>query len=401
MDLIWVNFAEMKLLIKTFAGLEEVLAQEIQELGGTSVILKKRGVSCEGNIAFLYKANLCLHTALRVLVPVYEFKAKNEKELYNQIKNFDWSRFLGLNQTFAIDNTIFSTYFPHAKFAALKMKDAIADQYREKHDQRPSVDTENPDVLFNLHGYNENFTVSLDSSGQPLNQRGYRGNGHAAPLNEVLAAGLIRLSGWNASQPLVDPFCGTGTILIEAAMIATKTPPQLLRESFGFKTWNSFEPIIWNRVKAEVRSGIRKTPLYIYGSDIDPKAIDMAKQSLKKLALRADIRLSVGSFDSHLPKHREGMIITNPPYGERIGTNVEELYNQFGHTLKHTYSGYDAWIISSSKAALKQLRLKPQERILMYNGKLDCEFCHYPLYQGSLEMEENSDATESDAGEGH
>jgi len=373
----------MKLLIKTLAGLEDVLMEEVKELGGESIIKRKRAVECVGNLPFMYKANLCLHTALKVLVPVYEFRAKNERELYDKIRCHDWSQYLSVHQTFAIDNTVFSEYFSHSKFAALKMKDAIADQFRDKYDMRPSVDTEKPDVLFNLHGYQENFTVSLDSSGEPLNQRGYRGKGHAAPLNEVLAAGLVKLAGWDASKPLVDPFCGTGTILIEAAMMATKTPPQLIRENFGFRTWNNFQPLMWNRIKAEMRSQIRKIPLSIYGGDIDPNAIMQAKRSMKLLAMRGDITFREVSFDGNLPKNKTGMVITNPPYGERIGTDIESLYEKIGDVLKNSFSGYDAWLISSNKSALRKLGLKDAERILLFNGKLDCEFCHYPMYEGS------------------
>ncbi|MDH5610720.1 MAG: THUMP domain-containing protein [Cyclobacteriaceae bacterium] len=375
----------MKITIKTLHGLEAVLAREVESLGGDNIKVANRAVHCEGNLAFLYKVNYQLRTALKVLVPVHTFTARNDQQLYDQIKAFDWSQYLEKHQTFAIDSTIFSEYFKHTKFAALKMKDAVVDQFRDKYGQRPSIDTDSPDVLLNLHGYQDQFTVSLDSSGESLNRRGYRGKGHDAPLNEVLAAGMLGLSGWDPSLPLIDPFCGTGTLLIEAAMMAMGLPPQTLRETFGFKTWKSFQPMIWTRVKADAHAQVRKKSLMISGGDIDPKAISMARQSLKSLKIRDMVTLREISFEKHFPKTRSGFVITNPPYGERIGTNVESLYEAFGDTLKQHYAGFDAWIISSNKPALRKIGLKDSQRIELYNGKLDCEFCKYDLYAGAKE----------------
>ena len=378
----------LKIVIKTLHGLEEVLMKEVELLGGQNIKKRKRAVECEGKLPFLYEANLNLRTALRILVPVYEFTARNETELYNQVKSFDWSQFLDVRQTFAIDNTIFSEYFTHSKYTALKMKDAIADQFREKFDLRPSVDVEKPDILFNLHAYQDKFTISLDSSGRLLNQRGYREPGHQAPLNEVMAAGLLQLAGWNKSIPLVDPMCGTGTIIIEAVLMGLNIPPQINQKEFGFKNWNNFQPMMWNRIRAESQGKIRSAPLMISGGDIDGHAVALAKGALKKLRMGRDVQIRQVAFEDFIPKFQTGMIITNPPYGERIGEEVDSLYKKLGDSFKNNFSGFDAWVLSSNIPALKQLHLKPSEKMALFNGALQVQFCKYNLQEGAYLEEE-------------
>lgn len=377
----------MKILIKTLQGLEEVLMKEVELLGGQNIKKRKRAVECEGKLPFLYEANLNLRTALRILVPVYEFTACNGTELYNQVKIFDWSQFLDISQTYAIDNTIFSEYFTHSKYAALKMKDAIADQFREKFDLRPSVNTEKPDILFNLHAYQDKFTISLDSSGRLLNQRGYRERGHQAPLNEVMAAGLLKLANWNKSIPLIDPMCGTGTIIIEAVLMGLNIPPQLNQDEFSFKNWNNFQPLMWNRIKAEAKSKIRSAPLMITGGDIDGNAVVLAKRALKKLRMGRDVRIKHIAFENFIPNFQRGIIITNPPYGKRIGEEVDNLYKKIGDTFKKKFSGFNAWILSSNVSALKNLHLKPSEKIDLFNGALKVKFCKYNLKEGKYREE--------------
>ena len=378
----------LKIVIKTLHGLEEVLMKEVELLGGQNIKKRKRAVECEGKLPFLYEANLNLRTALRILVPVYEFTARNETELYNQVKSFDWSQFLDVRQTFAIDNTIFSEYFTHSKYTALKMKDAIADQFREKFNLRPSVDIEKPDILFNLHGYQDKFIISLDSSGRLLNQRGYREPGHQAPLNEVMAAGLLQLAGWNKSIPLVDPMCGTGTIIIEAVLMGLNIPPQINQKEFGFKNWNNFQPMMWNRIRAESQGKIRSAPLMISGGDIDGHAVALAKGALKKLRMGRDVQIRQVAFEDFIPKFQTGMIITNPPYGERIGEDVDNLYKKLGDSFKNNFSGFDAWILSSNVPALKQLHLKSSEKMALFNGALQVQFCKYNLQEGAYLEEE-------------
>ena len=372
----------MKIVIKTLQGLEEILMKEVELLGGQNIKKRKRAVECEGKLPFLYEANLNLRTALRILVPVYEFTACNGTELYNKVKIFDWSQFLDISQTYAINNTIFSEYFTHSKYAALKMKDAIADQFQERFDLRPSVNTDKPDILFNLHAYQDKFTISLDSSGRLLNQRGYRERGHQAPLNEVMAAGLLKLANWNKSIPLIDPMCGTGTIIIEAVLMGLNIPPQLNQNEFGFKNWNNFQPVMWNRIKAEAQSKIRSTPLMITGGDIDGDAVALAKRALKKLRMGRDVQIKNIAFENFIPKFQRGMIITNPPYGERIGEEVDNLYKKIGDTFKKNFSGFNAWVLSSNISALKKLHLKPSEKMALFNGALQVQFCKYNLKEG-------------------
>jgi len=375
----------LKFLVKTLHNLEKVLAKELEDLGAKNVRTIKRAVTCEGDIRMLYSINYNARTALRVLVPIYSFQAKSEKELYDQIKKFDWSQYMDVHQTFAIDNSVFSDFFRHSKFATLKMKDAMADQFREKYGRRPSVDPKTPEVKFDLHGWKERFTVSLDSSGDPLNQRGYREHGHPAPLNEVLAAGMVQLARWDRKTPLLDPMCGTGTLLIEAAMYAVNMPPQYLRKSFGFRGWKNFNPMIWNRVKIESDGEMRNKPLQISGGDVDAKAVSLANKSLKKLGLKQQVNIRQVEFEKHRPGTPDGMIVTNPPYGERIGGDQDILafYKTISDLLKQNFSGFEAWVLSSNFEALKHLKLSPSRKIPLLNGKLECSFQEYKLYRGA------------------
>lgn len=370
----------MKITIKTLFGFEEILAEEVRALGGEKIEKITRGVKCEGNPAFLYRANLSLRTAMKILVPIYTFHARDEKQLYDKMMEFDWSNFLDVDQTFAIDPVIFSEVFTHSKYVGLKAKDAMVDQYRNKYRRRPSIDTEKPDVLFNVHCANDFFTISMDSSGAALNQRGYREDGHRAPMNEVLAAGMVMLSGWDKKTPLVDPMCGSGTILTEAAMIAMNMGPNLKRKEFGFRTWPEYSPILFNNVKTEELNKMRKPSMDLTGIDIDDGAITLARKALGKIGLRREVRIKTMDFREFKPINDSGMIITNPPYGERIGDDILEFYKTMGDAFKQNFAGYDAWLISSNKQALKQIGLKDSERIKLYNGKLECDFCKYELY---------------------
>lgn len=370
----------MKLTIKTLHGFEDILAREVVTLGGENIEIITRGVKCEGNPAFLYRANLSLRTAMKILVPIYTFHASNEKQLYDRIMEFDWSNFLDVDQTFAIDPVVFSEVFTHSKFVGLKAKDAMVDQFRNKYRRRPSVSKDAPDVLFNLHCANDFFTVSMDSSGAALNQRGYREEGHRAPMNEVLAAGMLTLSGWDKKTPLVDPMCGSGTILTEAAMMAMNMGPNLKRKEFGFRTWPEYSPILFNNVRNEELNKIRKPSMDLTGIDIDENAVQLTRKALGKIGLRREVRIKTMDFMDFKPINDKGIIVTNPPYGERIGDDILEFYKSMGDALKQNFVGYDAWLISSNKQALRQIGLKDTERITLYNGKLECDFCKYELY---------------------
>ncbi|WP_421889734.1 THUMP domain-containing class I SAM-dependent RNA methyltransferase [Marinoscillum sp.] len=376
----------MKIHIKTLFGLEEILAEEVRKIGGQNVELQKRSVSCEGDMHFLYSANLNLRTALKVLVPVYHFTARTEQQLYDQVMKHDWSRYLNNNQTFAIDNTVFSEFFRHSQYAALKTKDAIVDQFRNRTGKRPSVDIKAPDIQFDLYGFKDQFTISLDSSGDTLNRRGYREPGHEAPLNEVLGAGLLYLAGWNKSIPLIDPMCGTGTILIEAAMMGQNIPPQINRHDFGFKNWSNFHPTVWNQVVSEGKAGIRKAQLNITGGDIDGDAVLMVNKSLRKFKLSDSVTVTRQDVRDHRPKTPDGMIICNPPYGERIGReNTNDFYKAIGDVLKNNFAGFDAWLMSSNMEAFKHIKLRASKKIVLFNGPLECKFQKYEMYRGSKE----------------
>lgn len=366
--------------------MEELLAEEVKDLGGQNVQVHKRSVACEGDLAFLYKANYNLRLALKILVPVYEFQARNEQQLYDQVMKHDWSKYLKLDQTFAIDNTVFSEYFRHSKYAALKTKDAIVDQFRNKMGRRPSVDIKTPDIQFDLYAYKDQFIISVDSSGDTLNRRGYRDVGHQATLNEVLAAGLLKLAGWNKDIPLIDPMCGTGTILIEAAMMGQNIPPQVNRHDFSFKNWSNFHPTIWNRVVSEGKAGIRKSTLEISGGDIDGDTVLMANKSLKKFKLNDAVTIQRTALEDHRPKTPNGMVVSNPPYGERIGRiNTNEFYKTISDVLKNNFQGFDAWMLSSNMEAFKHLKLRASKKIVLFNGSLECKFQKYEMYKGSRE----------------
>ncbi len=373
----------MNLLIKTFHGLEQVLADELKALNAKEIKVLKRAVSCEADKELLYKANLHLRTALRVLVPIETFTATNEDELYKGIYNIDWSKYMKVDNTFAIDAVTFSDLFKHSKFLALKTKDAIADQFREKYDRRPDVNVENPDLSINVHVARDKFTISLDSSGESLHRRGYRSPGHKAPLNEVLAAGLLKLAEWNKDIPLVDPMCGTGTILMEAAMMACSIPPGRNRKSFGFMNWADFDATLWKQIKDDAEKQISHPKTNIVGADINPKAVDLAKTASLNARLNRQIRIMRADVKDHEPTAKKGMIITNPPYGERLQkSDIVKFYKTLGDTFKNNFPGYDVWVITSNESALKHIGLKPSKKLTLFNGPLECKFAKYELFDG-------------------
>ncbi|MBL4715638.1 RNA methyltransferase [Sphingobacteriaceae bacterium AH-315-L07] len=377
----------MKLLAKTLHGLEEVLAEELELLGATDINPLKRAVSFQGNKELLYKCNLQLRTALKILTPIYYFKAYNERSLYNKVEQFDWSKILSVEQTFAIDSVVFSKQFTHSKYVALKVKDAIADQFRKKTGVRPSVDTKNPDVQINVHCANENFTISLDSTGAPLNQRGYRDNQHKAPLNEVLAAGMLKLTNWNKDIPLIDPMCGSGTFLIEAAMMATNTPPGIKRKQYVFMKWEDFDKELWGKIYNEAIESITKSEFRISGSDVSQQAIDISRQALLNFDFNRDIKLVKSNFNDLRPQSENGVLIMNPPYGERLReTDIFALYKMIGDHLKQSYNGFDAWILSANRDALKHVGLRPSKKLTLFNGALECKFQRFSMYKGSLKQ---------------
>ena len=374
----------MQLLVKTNHGLEEVLAKELERIGASKIELKKRAVSFEGDLKTLYRANHELRTALRILKPIHEFTAKSADELYKKSKAFDWSEIMTLNQTFAIDSRVYSDYFDHSKYVALRVKDAIADRFRKETGKRPNVDTRHPDVRIHVHVADRKVTFSLDSSGESLHKRAYRQKGHRAPLNEVLAAGMVLLTAWDGTSPLLDPMCGTGTIALEAAMIAANIPPGLMRAHYGFMNWPDFDQDLWAEVKNEAESRISKTNTLIYASDKNQRSINLARSAAGKLRLGNMIEISQQDVFQINGIENGGTIIMNPPYGERIQErDILDLYKRLGDHLKQQFNGYDAWIISSNKDALKNIGLRPSKKITLFNGPLECKFQKFEMYRGS------------------
>ena len=375
---------KFSMLAKTLMGLENILAQELEEHGAEKVEIGKRAVSFQGDLRMLYKANLRLRTALKILVPIAEFEARDENDLYYAVKKIKWSKYLDVEHTFAIDTTVYSEHFTHSKYVAFKAKDAIVDRFRERENKRPSIDVEDPDLRIHIHVRDRSFTLSLDSSGKPLNMRGYRVGNHPAIINEVLAAGLIQLSKWDKKTTLIDPFCGSGTLLIEAAMLAQNVAPNLNRKAFCFKHWKNFDKMLWVDVRMESIEEQEDNFPKIIGIDISERSIDTAQKNFDAAPIQQkNIQLNTGDFNAFEPDETKGMVITNPPYGERLQEHdIEELYTKLGNRLKNHFQGHHAWVIST-KDALKYLGLHASPKYAVKNGPLDCKFQHYEVYEGS------------------
>lgn len=373
---------EFEMIAKTFRGLEEVLATELVNIGANNVQLQRRAVRFTGDKALMYKANLHLRTASRILKPIFSFDASNPDEIYEKIKTICWSDYLNVDTTFAIDATVFSDTFNHSKFVAYRVKDAIADWFTERFDRRPSVSLTAPQVLFNIHISDQKCILSLDSSGESLHKRGYRIEQNEAPLNECLAAGMLLLAGWNGQTNFVDPMCGSGTLLIEATLIALNIPPGIYRSSFGFEKWNDFDEALFDSIYND-DSAERPFLFRIYGSDISARAINLSLQNIKSAGLSQHIQLNTQSVQQLENPVENCLIVTNPPYGERITSDdIFALYASLGTTLKHKFPGCTAWVISSNEECLDKIGLKPTKRIRLLNGALDCQYCRYDIFAG-------------------
>ena len=370
------------MLAKTMFGLEEILADELRKLGAQNVKPMNRAVSFKGDKGFMYKANLNLRTALRILKPIVHFQAHDEKELYRKLCEIDWTEIFDLDSTFATHATTHSEVFTHSKYASLVMKDAIADTFRKKFDKRPNVDPEMPDVSINLHIAKHTCTVSLDSSGDSLHKRGYKSDAVTAPMNEVLAAGLILLSDWNRISDFHDPMCGSGTLLIEAALIAYNIPANIFRDRFGFEGWNDFDEKLWKKIK-EV-SLDKETHYYgkITGSDNFQKAVRISMENIENALLFDNIKVKTEDFfDTTIEAGT--FVLFNPPYGERIPIEIDKFYEEVGNTLKHNYKDCSVWLISSDIENMKFIGLRPSRKIKVMNGKLECSFRKFEVYEGS------------------
>ena len=375
---------DFKMVAKTFFGLEEILADELLKLGAKKINIGVRNVSFYGDKGFLYKANLSLRTAIRILKPIVVFDVNDDKELYSSFFNFNWEDYISVDNTFAIDSVLNSDFFTHSLYVSQKAKDGIVDRYRKLFKTRPSVDSINPDLKINIHIRNKCCTVSLDSSGKPLNQRGYRSQTNIAPINEVLAAGIILLSEWDLESDFLDPMCGSGTLLIEAAMLATNYPPNIKRSNFSFKNWNDFDLDLFVTITKSVLSKIKPFNNKILGFDKSPTAISKCNQNIINAGLEDVISISKEDF-FRSKKHNDDYlyIVFNPPYGERLRIDIELFYKKIGDTLKTNYTNSCTWFITSSIEALKYVGLRPSRKIKLFNGKLESRLAKYEIYSGS------------------
>ncbi|MFT2011319.1 THUMP domain-containing class I SAM-dependent RNA methyltransferase [Pontibacter sp. 13R65] len=374
------------IIATTLTGLEEVLAAELAELDMEFIKVGNRAVTCSGNLRQLYEANMWCRTAIRILKPIRNFKARDEKDLYQQVSKINWSEYLRLEQTFAIDAVVSHSTFEHSLFVAQLTKDAIVDQFRKATGERPSVDRIRPDIRINLHMHENMVTISLDSSGDSLHRRGYREQTNVAPLNEVLAAGIIGLSGWDKRSALVDPMCGSGTLLIEAAMMAQNLAPGLFRrDPFAFENWSDYNEdlfkMVWKTAEAKERQEPQAT---IIGYDIDSDYVQAARVNIANAGLEKVIKVEEADFFQTKAPSEQGVLVANPPYNERIvSDDINQLYKQIGDTLKNNYQGFDAFILTGNLEAAKHIGLRTTRRTPLYNGAIECRLLKYELYRGS------------------
>lgn len=375
---------EFKIIAKTFQGLEEVLAKEVTALGANNIEIGNRMVSFTGDQEMLYRANFCLRTAVRVLKPIKEFTATDADEVYDVVKSMDWDSIMDVKNTFLIDSVVFSDKFRHSKFVAYRVKDAIADYFREKYDERPNVSISNPDFRINVHISETQVSISLDSSGESLHKRGYRTGTVEAPLNEVLAAGMIMMTGWDGECDLIDPFCGSGTILIEAALIAQNIYPGIFREEFGFERWKDFDEELLERIYND-DSQERDFDHKIYGYDINRNAVAIAQDNVRSAGVSKIVEVEQGDIYDFEQPDRPALMITNPPYGERLApSDILDLYKTLGSRLKQNFVGNDAWVISAHEECFSAIGFRPSTKIALYNGSIPCEFRKYQVFDGSL-----------------
>ena len=370
------------MVAKTFKGLEEVLRDELIALGAQNVEIGQRMVSFEGGLEMLYKANLCCRTALRILKPIVKFTASNPDELYDEVRDIEWEKYMGVDSTFSIDSTVNSADFTHSKFVTYRVKDGIADHFTDLYGRRPSIRLTGADLMLNVHIFENRVTISLDSSGEPLNQRGYRIESTKAPLNEVLAAGIIMKTGWRGDSNFVDPMCGSGTFLVEAALIAANINPGIYRDSFAFERWDNFDRELFESLYND-DSGEREFKFRIFGGDIDPEAVAIARANIKRARVDGMVELVCKPFEEWETAPESGILITNPPYGERLKSDdILDMYRRIGTELKQVFKGYHAWILGYEDEHFTSIGLKPSVKFPILNGALECSLREYVLFDG-------------------
>lgn len=373
----------LTIVVKTFYGLEEVLESELLELGYNVKERLNRAVKLEGDWKDVYYINLHARCAISVLVELRTFEIKTEKDLYAEASKIDWPALFDVRKTFSIKGAVNSSLFKHSQFPFLLIKDAIVDSFRDKVGDRPDVNIKSPHVVIDLYVREKSAVISVNTSGLPLFQRGYRQSTGEAPLNEVVAAALLRMSGWDKKTPLFDPFCGSGTILIEAALLAAGIPSTIERTHYAFKNLKNFDASIWNEMYDAANKIVRELPCKLYGADIDSQMVMKTRRNLRGFPFGRFIEITNDDFNDVPIPEGPGLIITNPPYGERLETDVISLYEMIGSTMKHRMQGYTCWIISSSETGFKSVGLRPERKIKLFNGDLECSFRKFSIYEGS------------------
>ena len=373
--------------LKTFYGLEQVLSEELNELGFDEVVVLNRAVQVKGSWRDVYFLNLHIRCAISILVELKQFTIRHEDELYKKCMDIKWPNYFTVDKSFVVKGAVFSDFFKHSQFPFLLVKDAIVDTFRNLDGNRPDVNTKSPQVVIDLYINNSTVTISLNTSGLPLFQRGYRQSAGEAPLNEVVAAGLIRLSGWDRKSTFLDPFCGSGTLLIEAAMLAVGIPSNMERQHYAFKNFANYDAELWESIYDNaVKKRITALPCRIIGSDISDEMVTKTRRNLRSLPIGRFVETAVHSYDEVKCPEEKGVVLSNPPYGERMGDNIEELYEGIGNWMKNEMKGFDCWIISASEPGFKSIGLRPDRKIKLYNGELECSFRKFSIYDGTKKL---------------
>ena len=374
---------ELIITLKTFYGLEQVLKEELEELGFSDIVILNRAVQTTGSWRDVYFMNLHVRCAVSVLVQIAKFRIKDEQDLYKKAFKIDWTQYFDNNMTFAVKGAVFSKLFRHSQYPHFLLKDAIVDKFRDEGWDRPDVNVKTPQVMFDLYIQENECIISLNSSGLPLFQRGYRESIGEAPINEVVAAGLIRMTGWDKKTDLYDPFCGSGTILIEAGLMAANIPSNIERHHYAFKNFKNFQPEVWDEIYESANKRCSELPCKITGSDLSSEMMLKAKRNLRGLPIGRFIEVGNDDFVDTKKPSESGIMISNPPYGERMGTEIPEMYSALGDWMKTEMKGYTCWIISASEEGFKNVGLRPTRKLRLYNGDLECSFRKFEIYAGS------------------
>jgi putative N6-adenine-specific DNA methylase len=390
MHKIFASSAQFRILVRTYSGLEDVLMEELKKLGAADPLKLTRAVECTGDLGFVYKLNLALRSAVKVLVPLNRFRFENNDEFYKGVFEVPWPELFDADKTFAFDSIVFSRYFSNSMFVSQLAKDAVADKFRAHSSKRPFIDNRNPQVPLSIYVRENEATVYLDSSGVSLHQRGYKTEQVKAPLSEVMAAGIIQMSGWSSHFPFIDPMCGSGTFAIEAALLAANVPPGIFRAHFGFEHWKSYDKELYTKIFDALCGKITEQHFEISASDIRRASVNIARENAERANLASEIKFAAADFTKSEGPGRKAFVFVNPPYGERLNPeHLETLYAQIGSTLKHRYAGCEAWVFTAHPEAVKLIGLKPGKKIKLMNGPLECLLLQYVLYDGSKKIQKN------------